>query len=118
MSKKKKLKKLRKKKKYNLKSRLTSAIRKVWYYSPLRREVVKRCKVDSSTSRCEKCRRLCDKVQIDHKETVVPLTGWDDWNGMIARMFVDESGLQGICEECHDIITKRQNAIRKLNKKK
>lgn len=107
----------KKRPKYNLKSKLTSALRKVWYYSPVRREVVKRCKVDSSTSRCEKCRRLVDKVQIDHIVPVAILTGWDnDWSGYINRLFCDVTGLQGLCEACHTKITKQQNIIRKNEK--
>jgi len=85
----------------------------------MRREVVKRCKVDKDTSRCEKCRRLCDKIQVDHDPTVVPLTGFDTWDGYISRLFVDPKiGLLGICESCHSKTTKAQNIIRKANKKK
>lgn len=115
---KKKAKKPRKIKKYNLKTKLVNAIRRLWYYSPQRREVVKRCKVDAHTFRCEKCRRLCDAIQVDHIEPVVKLTGWDgDWNGFIERMFVDAStGLRGLDKDCHDKITQAQAIIRKKYK--
>lgn len=83
----------------------------------MRQEVVKRCKVDKDTSRCEKCRKLVDKVQIDHIVTVVPLLGFDDWNGFISRMFTNPENLQGICKECHDKISTRQNETRKEYRK-
>lgn len=108
----------RKKKKYNLKSRITSALRKVWLYSPQRREVVKRCKV-GKFARCEKCKGLCHKVQIDHITPVALLTGWDEnWTSYIQRLMIDSDGLRGLCEKCHKKITAEQREIRKKNKKK
>ena len=108
----------KKKKKFNPKTRVVAAIRKIWLYSPMRREVIKRCKVDKDTSRCERCKKLCDKVQVDHDPPAVPLTGWDNFQGFFDRMFVEPSiGLKGLCIECHTKITESQRKIRKKNKK-
>lgn len=109
---------LKKKKKYNLKSKITSSLRRLWYYSPHRREAVYNCKIEKNTFRCNKCRKLTFEIQIDHIEPVVPLTGFDgNWTEYINRMFCDAStGLQGLCKTCHDKITKVQNKIRKQNK--
>lgn len=111
------MKRKKKAKKFNSKTRIVSAIRKIWLYSPNRREVVKRCK-DGDNYRCERCKKLCDKIQIDHDPPAVPLEGWDGFDPFIQRMFVDPSiGLRGLCEICHNKITTQQRKIRKENKK-
>ena len=110
-------KKRKKAKKFNPKTRLMNAMRRLWFYSPHRREAVKRCK-DGERYRCERCRRLTDKVQIDHFPPVVLVTGWDSWDGVYSRMFVDPNiGLRGLCKDCHDKVTTEQNTERKKYKK-
>lgn len=112
-----KKKKRKKAKKFNSKTRIVSAIRKIWLYSPNRREVVSRSKVGENY-RCERCRKLCDKVQIDHDPPAVPLTGWAGYDIFIERMFVDPKvGLKALCIDCHSSITTAQKEIRKKYKK-
>lgn len=107
----------KKAKTFNVKSKVVSAIRKIWLYSPNRREAVKRAKEDKDYFRCEKCNGLCEKIQIDHKIPTVPLTGWDGYDYFIGRMFCAPDELQSLCVRCHDKLTKEQNVIRKKNKK-
>lgn len=110
-------KKRRKAKKFNAKTKLMNAMRRIWFYSPMRKEVEIRCRIDKETSRCERCRKLCDKIQVDHFPPVVPLVGWDSWQGVFDRMFVDPKvGLRGLCVECHDKITEEQRIERKKYK--
>ena len=111
-------KKRKKAKKFNPKTRVMSAMRKIWLWSPMRKEVVTRCKTGENF-RCEKCRRLSDKIQVDHHPLpVVLLTGWDSWDGVFSRMFVDPGeGLRGLCETCHDKHTATQKENRKKYKK-
>lgn len=93
-----------------------NAMRRIWFYSPLRKEVVDRCK-EGIRFRCECCRRLTDKVQIDHYPPVVLVTGFDSWDGVYNRMFVDPKiGLRGLCKACHDKVTEEQNIERKKYK--
>lgn len=108
--------KKKKAKKFNPKTRVMSAMRKIWLFSPMRREVIKRCKVGDK-SRCERCRKLCEKVQVDHNPPVILLTGFDTWDGVFNRMFAPaETNLTGLCETCHEKITKAQRITRKENK--
>lgn len=105
----------RKKKKYNLKSKLTSAIRRLWFYGPTRYEKVKQLKANGF--RCEKCNKPQDKLEIDHINPVVRVTGFTTWDEYISRMFVDPEGLQGLCKACHSAKTITQREIRKKYKK-
>ena len=58
-----------------------------------------------------------NNVAMDHIEPVVPLTGWDNWDGFIDRLFCEEDGYQCLCPECHHTLTQCQNKIRRENKK-
>jgi hypothetical protein len=107
----------KKKKVFNPKSKIVPAIRRIWFHSPLRREVVNRAKVDEYY-RCELCRGLQEKVHIDHIEPCVPLTGWDGYDGFISRMFCDPSKMQVICEKCHGKKTTEETQTRKQNRAK
>lgn len=106
----------RKAKKFNLKSRITSALRRIWFYGPHRREAVKIAKANGNI--CTICKIPKDKLEIDHIKPVVPLTGFDDWQSYIDRLFVEVSGLRAICKECHKTHTSIHAGIRNKNKKK
>lgn len=106
-----------KKKTFNVKSKIIPAIRRLWFHSPLRREALKRAKVDEFF-RCEKCHGLQEKVHIDHIEPVVPLTGWEGYDSFVSRLFCDITMLQVICEKCHSHKTLSETKIRKENRAK
>ncbi len=124
-------KKPRKKPKYNLKSKITSALRKVWRYSPGRVEALKRAltgtyyiKVSKKGKEykaphytCEKCKAVTEKAQVDHLQPVVGYEGFISWDRYISRMFVDAEFYQIICKPCHKAITLVQKDIRKKMKK-
>lgn len=52
---------------------------------------------------CEKCEGsfVRKDVQIDHIEPVVPLTGFNSWDEIIKRMFVEKEGYSVLCRDCH-----------------
>lgn len=52
-------------------------------------------------------------IRLDHINPVVPVTGWDDWNGYIERMFCEAEGFQVICLDHHKAKTQTENAARK-----
>lgn len=56
------------------------------------------------------------EIVVDHIEPVVPISGFDSWDGYINRMFCDSSGLQVLCNECHKVKTDKENENRKLLK--
>lgn len=67
--------------------------------------------------RCAKC--LDDfpqkEVEVNHIVPVIPLSGFDTWDGVIERMFCEKGLLEVLCKPCHKSITKEENEHRKLN---
>lgn len=55
-------------------------------------------------------------IRIDHIHPVVPVTGWDDWNGYIVRMFCEVEGFQILCKPHHKDKTNAENATRRALK--
>jgi hypothetical protein len=53
------------------------------------------------------------QIQIDHKNSVVPLTGFDGFDNFIERLWCPEDQLQAICKPCHEIKTKAEKEVRK-----
>lgn len=53
-------------------------------------------------------------VHVDHINPVIdPEIGWVSWDSLIERMFVEEDGLQVLCDACHTIKTNNEKAIAK-----
>ena len=55
-------------------------------------------------------------VEVNHIIPVIPVTGFDSWDGVIKRLFCEEQGLEVLCKPCHKKITQQENEERKLNK--
>lgn len=81
--------------------KITIALRQVWSWSYSRRLVIKRCLLPNGFSKCEKCKKKCPKVFVDH---IVPVGSYD--GELIERMWVPSMKMQGLCNECHRIKTK------------
>jgi hypothetical protein len=105
----------RKAKKWNQKSRITSALRRIWFYGPQRKEKVKQLKLNNN--KCETCNISHVKLEVDHIAPVVPLKGFDNWQNYIDRLFVEPKGLRGLCKSCHLGISTIQREQRKKYKK-
>jgi hypothetical protein len=113
-----------------VKSKLISAMRKIWMYSEMRKKVLDRTKFKKPVGQfangkaktllhwhCEICSCETREPQVDHIEPAVPLTGWDSWDGYIARMFTeDEWKLRVLCDACHSKITNDQRIDRIKNR--
>lgn len=113
-----------------VKSKLISAMRRIWMYSEMRKKVLGRTKFKKAVGmfangkaktvfhwHCEKCGTETREPEVDHIEPAVPLTGWDSWDGYISRMFTeDEWKLQVLCNTCHNAITNDQRVARIKNK--
>lgn len=105
----------RKRPPFNLRSRITSALRRIWLYSPQRRLTVAKAKADSN--RCTECRKPQIKCDIDHVDSVVPVEGFNgDWTNYVKRLF--EGELTWLCKPCHNIKTAEMRKKRTEYKKK
>lgn len=65
--------------------------------------------------RCAKCggEFPAKEVQSDHINPIVPITGFDSWDGVIKRLAVEIDGFQCLCKTCHAEKTKKENDQRK-----
>ena len=53
-------------------------------------------------------------IAVDHISPVIdPKTGFVSWDDVVERMFVEVSGLQLLCKQCHDKKTADERALRK-----
>lgn len=67
---------------------------------------------------CKACEEAfpAKEIQVNHIVPVVPVTGFDTWDGVVERMFCEESGLEVLCKNCHSTITDKENKIRRAEK--
>lgn len=67
--------------------------------------------------RCAKCQNefVAKDVQVNHIVPVVLTSGFDNWDGVVNRMFCEKEGLEVLCIPCHKTITKEENTERKTN---
>lgn len=103
------MRKERKKKVWNEAPYIKSHLRKIWRWSPQRRECLR-------AKKCCKCRGG-GKLYADHILPVVdPKTGFLDWNTYISRLF--DGTLQPLCEKCHKTKSKAEAKERAIWRKK
>lgn len=67
---------------------------------------------------CKACEEAfpAKEIQVNHIVPVVPISGFDNWDNVVERMFCEESGLEVLCVPCHKSITKEENNARKLQR--
>ena len=67
---------------------------------------------------CNKCKKwFPDKqINIDHISPAGELNKADDLPGFVERLFVEESGLQGLCQNCHNEKTKQEKEQLKIKR--
>jgi 5-methylcytosine-specific restriction endonuclease McrA len=70
--------------------------------------------------RCPECKELLPKgkMHADHIVPIVPLTGFDSWDNVIARLYCEIEGFKPLCKPCHSVKTKIENQERRANKNK
>lgn len=97
-----------------LSQRYVQALRKVWRDSSEARKIcVKRSALAGGYSRCEKCKKKVPKIFVDH---IVPCGALGP--GYIERLSVSSAGLQALCDGCHKVKTKDDNARTKRASRK
>jgi len=100
-----------------VKTRLRSASL-IW---PARNEAIKAARAERGKYRCEQCRELFlrSQIQLDHINPVVdPKTGWTTFDDFIVRLFCDAEGFRVLCRICHESVTSVQDAMRSYYNKK
>jgi hypothetical protein len=87
-------------------------------WSPIN-EALKDAKVGPNRYKCASCENSfpVKEIRRDHIETVIPLGGFDSFDGVIRRMFCDKEGVQILCLICHNIKTDQESELREMYKK-
>lgn len=104
-----------------------SAARRIWMWSPARKQAIANARVPGMKPYHVKCASCGIKMResvspkpfaVDHKipasEPAAQIKSWDDF---FERLFdCPPSNLQILCLECHDTKTREENAARKVVK--
>lgn len=64
---------------------------------------------------CATCKRhiMVEEVDLDHIDPVIPLDGFDSWDGVVSRLYPEVDGWRVLCKPCHKQLTQEQNKQRK-----
>ena len=114
------LKKVKKLKSWSPNGYIKSALRRIWRWSPERREALSKSRISKGQYACASCLKSYDKkdVAIDHVDPVVdPRKGFEGWDVYICRLYCPARNLQALCRACHSIKSKEENALRRKCKK-
>lgn len=91
---------------YNVESKIRSALRKIWLFSPQRREALADARLRGlPLYKCAGCRKpfIKEQVHVDHVEACGK-SHMGNFDVFIDRLF--NGKLQILCAPCHDIKTK------------
>lgn len=83
-------------------------------------------RINAKTGRLAKHFKCCKctqeypqkEVEVNHILPVVPLSGFDSWDGVIERLFCEKDGLEVVCKPCHLKISADERENRIANKDK
>lgn len=103
-------------KRWNLRTKIMSALRNVSRFDPDGREALKQARKARGLYQCAHCKQLFSErqVQKDHVVPVVKLSGFNgDWNDVIKRLFPGPDGYQILCFTCHFTKTQNENKERR-----
>ena len=106
---------------FNIKAFTIATLRRASYRLPARQEALKAGRIARNQYRCAKCLKIYSRkeVVIDHINPIVPLTGWDNFDGYIQRLFCAVEELQILCRvPCHKEKSLEENRIRREYVKK
>jgi 5-methylcytosine-specific restriction endonuclease McrA len=113
------MKKKKEPKAYNWDAKIMAALRKIWRFSPERKAAL-----DAAANPENKQEVVCAScgawthvklAKVDHVVPIVPVSGFDTWDAVIYRLRF--GALQVLCEPCHKVKTKDENASRAWSKK-
>lgn len=106
----------------NKKTFVINALRRASYRWYGRYTALKLANVGRNQYKCAMCPEgtLHPKknIEIDHITPVIPVEGWDSWEGFIDRLFCDTSLYQILCKFHHLVKSQKENTVRRENKPK
>lgn len=111
----KKVKKIKNTKEAKLRSTVMQYLRRASLSWEPRNQAVKHARTGRNQYKCNMCLvETFDRksIKVDHIMPVVPLGGFDSFDGIIRRLFCDVEGFQVLCTPCHDIKTAEEDKFR------
>lgn len=101
-----------------LKYYVISVLRRASYRWAPRSAAKKNARLSRGIYKCNICKKetVAKEIKMDHIHPIVPVTGWDNWEGYFERLFCSEEGFQAICSGCHNDKTKGEQTLRKQSK--
>ena len=110
---------------YNWRAMIRSHSRRIWLWSPMRKEAIQNARTSKGMVQCQSCgvemreRETPKKYQVDHIQPASePAAQILNWNSFFERLFCDVSGLWVLCESCHETKTRKENLSRKKKYKR
>jgi 5-methylcytosine-specific restriction endonuclease McrA len=102
-----------------VKAFIIATLRRASYRWRGRSEAVKLARRDRGLYECASCKNLFRNKEycVDHISPIVPVTGFDSWDGFIERLFCEADGFQILCYPCHDLKSSNENIVRKIKRK-
>ena len=103
-------------------AQIRSALRKIWLWSPERREAKTRARVSRGVYQCEQCHRQTGPkgVDVDHWHEPPGATPGsrnakleDTWDEFIRKLFCPTENLVVLCKICHREKTKKESQARR-----
>ena len=62
-------------------------------------------------------KKRAKNIIVDHRDPIVPVTGFTTWDDCIERMFCEADNLDAICYDCHQKKSAEEIAERAINRK-
>lgn len=77
-------------------------------------DAVKDARVGPNMYKCKACEKIfgIKEIRRDHIDPVIPVTGFDNFDGVIRRIFCSKDKIQILCIKCHDIKTIKEDLLR------
>lgn len=108
---------------FNLERQIVVALRKIFRYSPQRKQCIQSAKIGKNNFKCPLCKKEGLRqiyIQADHTDPVGKEPRWNDeearwvpsWDCYILRMICPVSNLQALCLDCHEAKTNDEKAKR------
>jgi hypothetical protein len=96
-----------------------NTLRRKSYMLPALKEAMDAARVAFGIYRCASCERPTPRklVEKDHEPPVIPIDGWDSYDGVVRRWLGETSRIQILCLECHRAKSKAENAERRKARK-
>jgi 5-methylcytosine-specific restriction endonuclease McrA len=98
---------------------ILAALRRIWGWSPQKKSARKRAEIAPGVDKCEGCGLIVGRkgTQVDHINPMIPVTGFDSYQAVIERLWVEPEGLKILCLDCHKLKSVPEDRLRKQNVK-